>query len=173
MIVAKIHQTKSSFCKPFIEYWKERDKSWQGILLETIAILLMGLFLLTAIDKTVRFVRFYDELGKSPFLMAYAGAVAVGTPFIEGMVVWMLGNDQWRLRGLYSSVFLMSLFTAYIYVLTQYSYYTPCLCSAAIESLTWEEHLIFNIVFLVLAIAGVVLKELKILKQKSLKTILS
>lgn len=127
---------------------------------EIISISLMALFGLTAVDKIIRFERFHTELGKSPFLRNYADAVAWGTPFIELLVVAMLAKDRYRLMGLYASVFLMSLFTAYIHMLIKYSYYTPCLCSAALESLSWPEHRIFNLAFLLLAIIGVLCKEL-------------
>lgn len=132
---------------------------WKLVLLETISILIIALFGLTAFDKTVRFGRFLDELGKSPFLMDYALAVAIGTPLIEAIVAMMLVIDKWRLRALYFSVFLMSLFTAYIYMLVNYSYFTSCLCSAAIESLSWQQHLIFNMVFLAFALIGVLIEE--------------
>lgn len=138
-------------------YWE--NTGWKMTTIEVITILLIGLFGLTAVDKAIRFERFYSELGKSPFMMNYAGAVAAGTPLVEAIVAWMLAVDKWRLKGLYLSVFLMSLFTTYIYMLLNYSYYTPCLCSAALESLSWEEHLIFNIVFLLLAMVGVILEE--------------
>ncbi|GGG89852.1 hypothetical protein GCM10007415_25180 [Parapedobacter pyrenivorans] len=120
----------------------------------------MLLFGLTAIDKARQFERFYAELGKSPFLMAYQGWVAWGTPIVEGIVVFLLiFGGTLQLWGLYASVFLMSLFTGYIYLLLNYSYYTPCLCSAALESLTWEQHLVFNLLFLALAMAATASKE--------------
>ncbi|WP_354004803.1 MauE/DoxX family redox-associated membrane protein [Olivibacter sp. 47] len=127
--------------------------------MEVIGILLIGLFGLTAFDKAIRFERFYSELGKSPFLMNYAFITAIGTPLVELAVAVVLSIDKTRLKGLYASVFLMSLFTAYIYMLVNFSYFTSCLCSAAIESLSWQQHLIFNIVFLVLAIIGVLIEE--------------
>lgn len=131
------------------------------IAIELIAILLMVLFGLTALDKALKFGRFYMELGKSPFLMAYQGWVAWGTPIVEGLVVFALVFGQTRLWGLYASIFLMNLFTGYIYLLLNYSYYTPCLCSAALESLTWEQHLVFNVVFLALAIIATALSGRK------------
>jgi len=139
--------------------YKKEKKSWQEITLEVIAILLIALFGLTAFDKAIRFERFYSELGKSPFLMNYALSVAIGTPLVELAVAVALSIDKTRLKALYMSVFLMSLFTAYIYLIVNYSYFKPCLCSAAIESLSWQQHLIFNIVFLILAIIGIIIEE--------------
>lgn len=139
------------------------------LTIEAIAILFMALFGLTAVDKLIHFERFYTELGKSPFLAPYALAVAWATPIIELAVTFMLGINRLRLLALYISVFLMSLFSAYIYLLLNYSYFTPCLCSAALENLSWEEHLVFNLVFLALAIIGVLLKE-KSLSTKNIRS---
>ncbi len=122
------------------------------IFIEVVSILLALLFGLTALDKALHFEHFHAELGKSPFLMAYQGWVAWGTPTVEAIVAVALLFRQTRLWGLYASVSLMSLFTGYVYLLLNYSYYTPCLCSAALESLSWEQHLAFNIVFLALAV---------------------
>lgn len=143
----------------FRSRWKQKPDG-RTLAIEVISILLMLLFGLTAIDKARQFERFYEELGKSPFLMAYQGWVAWGTPIVEGIVVFLLiFGGTLQLWGLYASVFLMSLFTGYIYLLLNYSYYTPCLCSAALESLTWEQHLVFNLLFLALAMAATASKE--------------
>lgn len=147
-------------------------RSWElshHLAIEAIAILFMALFGLTAVDKLLHFERFYTELGKSPFLAPYAMGVAWSTPIIELVVTLMLGINRLRLLGLYISVFLMSLFSGYIYLLLNYSYYTPCLCSAALENLSWEEHLAFNLVFLALAVIGVLLKE-KSLSTKKIRS---
>lgn len=142
----------------FRSRWKQKPDR-RTIAIEIISILLMLLFGLTAIDKARQFERFYEELGKSPFLMAYQGEVAWGTPIVEGIVTVSLAFGKTQLWGLSASVFLMSVFTAYIFVLLNYSYYTSCLCSAALENLTWEEHLVFNIVFLVLSTIALNLKK--------------
>lgn len=148
---------------------KQTWKLSHHFAIEAIAILFMALFGLTAVDKLIHLERFYTELGKSPFLAPYALRVAWGTPIIELAVTLMLGINRLRLLGLYISVFLMSLFSAYIYLLLNYSYYTSCLCSAALENLSWEEHLVFNLVFLALAIIGVLLKE-KSLSTKNIRS---
>jgi len=142
-----------------IQTYISKATAYRVAIIETITILFMALFGLTAIDKLTHFTRFHTELGKSPFLMPYQDAVAWGTPIVELVVTALLGFRRSRQLGFYLSVFLMSLFSGYIYLLLQYSYYTPCLCSAALESLNWEQHLVFNFVFLGLAILGVVLNK--------------
>src|SRR5690606_38525666 len=89
---------------------RKRKPDRRTVAIEIISILLMALFGLTAFDKAVQFERFYTELGKSPFLMAYQGWVAWGTPIVEGVVTVSLAFGKTQLWGLSASVFLMSLF---------------------------------------------------------------
>ena len=45
----------------------------------------------------------------------------------------------------------MVMFTAYIYLILNYSDFIPCSCGGVLEDLSWTQHLIFNIVFIFLA----------------------
>ena len=49
----------------------------------------------------------------------------------------------------------MSMFTAYIYILLNYSSFVPCSCGGILESLTWKEHMLFNIGFMAAAVIGI------------------
>lgn len=126
---------------------------------EVIVILLIVLFLGTAADKWMDHEAFREGLRKSPFLTAYAGILSHAVPLAEVATVTLLLFKRTVLWGLYAAVFLMSAFTSYIYALLHYSYYVPCKCHAALESLTWEQHLLFNVIFLGLSTTGVILKS--------------
>jgi hypothetical protein len=56
-----------------------------------------------------------------------------------------------RSIGLYLSFALMTLFSVYILVITNYSSNVPCSCGGILEKMTWNQHLIFNLAFLVFA----------------------
>jgi len=60
----------------------------------------------------------------------------------------------------------MVMFTSYIIAITRYSDYVPCSCGGALESLTWNQHLLFNIGFLLLALIGIILSTKKTEKMK-------
>jgi len=45
----------------------------------------------------------------------------------------------------------MLMFTSYIIVILNYSSFVPCSCGGILEKIGWKEHLIFNIVFTILA----------------------
>jgi hypothetical protein len=60
--------------------------------------------------------------------------------------------------GLYASFFLMSLFTAYLMIMLNVSYYVPCSCGGVLEKLSWNQHIVFNVFFIVISAAGAILQ---------------
>lgn len=49
----------------------------------------------------------------------------------------------------------MVMFTTYIVIILHFTAFTPCSCGGALEKMGWTEHLIFNIVFVGLALIGI------------------
>jgi hypothetical protein len=64
-----------------------------------------------------------------------------------------------RLMALYASFSIMVMFTTYIIAILNFSTYIPCSCGGVLEKLTWTEHLIFNICFVLLAYIGIILQS--------------
>jgi hypothetical protein len=69
----------------------------------------------------------------------------------------------------------MILFTTYIVIILNFSSFVPCSCGGILEKLGWTAHLIFNVVFIVLGIAAILLKSQtnRILIQLSILILLS
>ena len=128
-------------------------------LIEIISSLLVLLFVYTAFSKLLDYTAFKVQLGKSPFINAFAGTVAWALPAGEFLVALALAFRKTRLSGLYASLFLMTMFTAYIYVMLQYSYYIPCSCGGVLSNLTWIQHLWFNGVFVLISVTGILLQS--------------
>lgn len=57
--------------------------------------------------------------------------------------------------GLFAAFSIMVMFTAYIYIILNYSSFIPCSCGGILEKLGWKEHLFFNLIFIMLAAAGI------------------
>jgi len=72
------------------------------------------------------------------------------------IVSMLLIFEKSRLTGFYLSFLLMVLFTAYIVIILNFTSFTPCSCGGVLEDLGWTEHLIFNVVFILLAIFALV-----------------
>ncbi len=59
----------------------------------------------------------------------------------------------------------MVMFTAYIVLITRFSDYVPCSCGGVLEKLSWDQHLVFNIGFVVLGFMAIVIYPKDILLQ--------
>lgn len=129
----------------------------KALVIEIIASLLIILFVYTALSKLLDYQTFKGQLAKSPYISPFAGLTAWALPAGELLIVGALLLTRTRLIGLYASFALMLLFTIYIYVMLHYSPYVPCSCGGVLSQLSWEQHLLFNIVFTILALTGIVL----------------
>lgn len=131
------------------------------LFLEIICFLFILLFSYAAISKLWDFNVFKIQLGQSPLLTAFAGWVSWGIPIIELVTALLLAIPKYRLVALYAALGLMSLFTLYIIAVLKFSNFVPCSCGGILERMGWQEHLIFNSVFVILAILGILLMPLK------------
>lgn len=121
------------------------------IAVEIISILLIILFIYSALSKLLEFQNFQAQLGQSPLLSAYTGFISYSVLTVEFVIAILLAIHRTRFIGLLASFTLMLMFTAYIIVILNYSSFVPCSCGGILEKLGWKEHLIFNIGFTVLA----------------------
>ncbi len=119
------------------------------ILITTYLFIL--LFVYAAVSKLIDFETFETQLGQSPLLSAYAQWVALFVPVLEIIIAGMLCFPMFRSLGLYGFYGLMVMFTTYIIIILNFTSFTPCSCGGVLEDLGWTEHLIFNIVFIVLS----------------------
>ncbi len=131
------------------------------ILIEIICVLFILLFTYASIGKFLEYSDFVVQLHKSPMLVDLADIVAWLIPSLEIVTCILLVFSVSRVMGLYASLLLMSIFTFYIIAILGYSEYVPCSCGGVLQTLGWKEHLIFNIVFCVLAVIGILLQSTK------------
>ena len=128
-------------------------------VVDIIAYLFIVLFIYASVNKLIDYDNFSAELGKSPLLTAFARWVAWGIPAIELVVVVLLTVPKWALVGFYAAFSLMTMFTAYIIAILKFSDFIPCSCGGVLQSMNWDQHLVFNIFFIVLGFIGILLYE--------------
>ncbi|MDN3692537.1 hypothetical protein QWZ06_09740 [Chryseobacterium tructae] len=126
------------------------------------------LFVYAAVSKILDFENFQVQIAQSPLLSSYAGITSYAVIIAELVICISLILPKYRLYGLYSSLGLMTSFTTYIYLIIHYSEFIPCSCGGILEKLDWNEHLIFNIGCVIIAIIGIFLSVK--LKQRILTT---
>ena len=123
-------------------------KTW---LPYVVSILFVLLFFYAASSKLFDYQQFRIQLGQSPVLTAYADWVAWSVPLVEYLLAIGLIFESTRLKAFYGSFALMVMFTTYIILVLKFSDYIPCSCGGVLEDLGWTEHIIFNLVFVLLA----------------------
>lgn len=149
------------------------------VILEVISLLYILLFVYAAVSKLIDFENFQVQLGQSPLLSAFAGWVSWGVPIVELIIALLLLVPRFRLVGLFAAFSLMVMFTTYIIIILNFSSFVPCSCGGILEKMGWTEHLIFNIVFVILAAVGILLlaggvsEERRILNPAALANIFS
>ena len=125
--------------------------STKSILVNSICLMYVLLFVYAATSKLLDFENFRIQLGQSPLLSSFARWILFAVPILEIIIAILLLTQKFRLIGLFAAYTLMILFTAYIYIILNYSASVPCSCGGIIQKMTWSEHLIFNLFFVLLA----------------------
>jgi len=134
---------------------------YREYIIQIVCYLYVVLFTYAAISKLMDFENFGIQLGQSPLLSAFTWQLSLAVPIVELLIVAFLVQSKFRVAALYASFVLMVLFTAYIFILLNYAAYVPCSCSGILEKLGWKEHIIFNIIYIVLASAAILSKRYK------------
>lgn len=135
--------------------------SWlsKAAIVEIISFLFMILFLYTGVSKLMEYSVFKEQIAESPILQPVASFIAWALPLTEFIITGMLIIPSLRLPGLYASLILMIAFTIYIGAIMTFNKELPCSCGGIIELLSWEGHLIFNSIFILLAFIGLRLQR--------------
>lgn len=117
-----------------------------------IRYLCLFLFVYTAYSKTVDHNRFMEGLKNVNMLRSNAELISYLVPGLEMLVALLLIIPNTVKTGLIAFLSMMIVFTGYIIVAMILEPHLPCNCGGAIESLTWIQHIWFNIVFIISAI---------------------
>ena len=149
------------YCLINYRYLMKSNLNSKTLILDTICLLFSLLFIYAAASKLLDFEKFRIQLGQSPVLSDFASWISIAVPVSEFIIAFVLLHKVYRLIGLYAAYMLMIMFTAYIYLILNFSAFVPCSCGGILEKMTWEQHLFFNICFVILAIIGIILAPQK------------
>ncbi|MGO4770900.1 MauE/DoxX family redox-associated membrane protein [Flavobacterium sp. W22_SRS_FK3] len=131
----------------------------KSVAIESICLLYILLFVYAAVSKLLDFENFQTQLGQSPILSLYSDFFSISVIVIELVIAILISVPRSRYFGLWGAVVLMSMFTAYIVIILNFSSFIPCSCGGILEKLGWKAHLIFNLGFIFLAITAIRLKS--------------
>ena len=141
----------------------------QKTAIEIISSLLILLFVYAALNKLFEYKTFKVQLINSLFLKPFAGIIAWLVPGIEMTISLMLTVKFTRILGLYASLILLLIFSLYISGILFSGMRLPCSCGGIIQQLSWKQHLLFNLFFLLVSLIGILLER----KQKLITSYLN
>lgn len=130
------------------------------LIIDIVILLLVILFVYTAVSKFADFDSFARDLNSQPFPNSLTPILKWALPILEIGIVLTLFFERTRTIGLYGSLILMSLFTIYTaLVLFKFFDDVPCSCGGVIAHLTWTQHLIFNLFFVIIIFIAIQLNR--------------
>lgn len=138
------------------------------IVIEIISFLFILLFVYAALNKLLDYNKFTIQIGQSPLLTGFGDWIPGMVIGSELLLAGMLLTDRFRKIALYGSFSLMVMFSIYIATILNLGSFIPCSCGGVLEKLSWTEHLIFNGVFVLLAIVAIILHHDKNQPEQSL-----
>jgi|SRR5665213_2956260 len=132
------------------------------IITTVICFLLIFLFVYASVSKLADMKQFTIDMHNQPFPVWMKKTVVPVLPTVELLVAGLLVFDTTRMAGLYASMILMMTFTLYTFLVLVHSFrYIPCSCGGIIKNLTWKQHLLLNLFFLIISITGICIQPVK------------
>lgn len=145
-----------------------KTKNSANIFIEVTKSIMVLLFCYTAFSKILTFDQFVFQLEKSPLIpITYGEFYGLGVIVTELIASYLLIFKP--LKGFYLSLFLMTSFTAYLFIIINFSFYIPCSCGGILEQLDWNTHIILNISLILLIILSILFLNTYSHQTRSLK----
>ncbi|QPH40552.1 MauE/DoxX family redox-associated membrane protein [Pedobacter endophyticus] len=116
------------------------------------AILLIMLWSSTGLSKILGYTEFTRQL-TSILGEQLSLPVSMAVPTVELIAAVTIAFQKTRVLGLYLSLMLLTVFTAYLaLVILGYYRTAPCTCGGIITALSWKGHLLVNMILLFLVL---------------------
>jgi putative oxidoreductase len=120
-----------------------------------VSALFIFLFVYTALNKFLAVEDLKFVLKDYPLIGSLSEVIAWGLPIIELFVSVLLLYPKSKLIGLFCSLLLMTGFTLYLGYMLTFTTDKPCTCGGMLQQLSWPQHIIFNISFIILSVIAI------------------
>jgi hypothetical protein len=137
-------------------------QSMQLKISNTCALLLIFLMLYASISKIFEYNIFIQQLRLSPFFaIGHTKTIALMVLSLEMIIAVLFLIPHAQNIAFLLSLCLLTSFTVYIHII-QYSEFIPCSCGGILGKLSWNDHIIFNIFFIIISFFGYYFNDSKI-----------
>lgn len=120
------------------------------LTIDIISAAILLLFLYTGVSKLLNYSDLRFALTQSPLLAPFSKIAAWLLPASEIAIALLLFFPVTRTVGLYISLALLSILTAYLIYMVINTADLPCNCGGVITFLSWKQHILFNSFFILL-----------------------
>lgn len=122
--------------------------------------ILVLVFTYTAVSKLLDFDTFYSQMLNQPLPMVLNEALVWFIPIAELIVAGLMLTRKTRFYGLTSATILMAAFTGYVALMVLNVFErVPCSCGGILQSLSWGEHLVVNIILLTFSYIALIFEK--------------
>lgn len=137
---------------------KTMGPNTRNLLINIFSFLIIIMFTYVVASKLMDIKEFRGSLDNQPFNNKYTSFLVVALPASELLVIALLLFKKSQFHGFLLSTFLMLVFTGYIaLVLGRFYDRVPCSCGGITSKLSWNQHLFFNVFFIILSASGALL----------------
>ncbi|MCD0489697.1 hypothetical protein LPB86_15755 [Pedobacter sp. MC2016-14] len=130
----------------------------KDLIVDIIIYIFLALFIYTAASKFQTQDGFEKILRRSPLTGSYSSFISWSVPISETIISFLLLIPSTKRIGLYASLAIMVIFTCFLIYGILVGSRLPCHCGGVISSLSWKQHIWFNLLFIAAAITGIKLK---------------
>jgi hypothetical protein len=114
------------------------------MIIRLIAVSLAVLFFYAAVGKLDNYRIFHLQLLKFPFSIPVIQKQPWLVPVTELLISGFLLLPSFRVKGLFSALFLLSVYTIYLTCMLDNKYSLPCNCGEVLQSFSLRSHIVFN-----------------------------
>lgn len=135
---------------------------------EIITTLFVFFFSYNVLTQLKDFKKFSLAMEHSPLIRSYSAGLAVLIPIFEVAAVLLLVVPVTRKIGLWCTVFIMGISTAYTAWVMFNGRELPCVCAGLFPKLAWKEQLLANTTGFILAVfSGINYKKIIAINRSS------
>lgn len=129
----------------------------KAVIVEIIIALLGIFWVYASITKLLDYDTYWRQVMHYIQNNVWAKGIAIVLPILQFLTAIGLVFRQSRIMALLISLVMLLFFTGLIIYLLYFAAVTPCSCNGIVSGFSWKQHLLFNIVFLLINITGIVL----------------
>jgi putative oxidoreductase len=131
------------------------------IIPNIVSFLIILLFVYTSTSKFLDYDKFVFQMRLAPVPLMKILAPILGwvVPAVEMVVAISLAVGFFfpaiKMKGLFGSVYLLSIFEIYIAIMLLSGSHLPCTCGGIVSQMGWKQHLFFNAFFIICGILSI------------------